>query len=41
MDMLLELDKSVGSLVSIIEDNGIANETIIIFTSDNGGLDPR
>ena len=38
MDMLLEMDKSVGSLVAMIEDRGIANETIIIFASDNGGV---
>jgi len=38
MDMLLEMDKVVGSLVSLIEDKGLAEDTIIIFASDNGGL---
>jgi len=38
MDLLLELDKVVGSLVSLVERKGISNETIIIFSSDNGGL---
>lgn len=36
--MLLEMDKVVGSLVSLIENKQIAEDTIIIFTSDNGGL---
>ena len=40
LDMLLEMDKVVGSLVSIIEDKNLAEDTIIIFTSDNGGLSP-
>lgn len=39
MDMLHEMDKAVGSLVTLIEEKGIANDTIIIFASDNGGLD--
>ncbi len=38
MDVLYELDKVVGSFVSTIEDNGLARDTVIIFTSDNGGL---
>ena len=38
LDMLLELDKVVGSLVGMIEDRKLQNDTIIIFTSDNGGL---
>jgi arylsulfatase A-like enzyme len=38
LDMLLELDKVVGSLISIIEQRQATNNTIIIFTSDNGGL---
>lgn len=40
MDLLLELDKVVGSLVSLVESKGLANETIIIFSSDNGGEYP-
>jgi len=38
MDMLYEMDKAVGSLVKIVEDRGLAKNTIIIFTSDNGGI---
>ena len=38
LDMLGAMDKAVGSVVSMIEDKGLTNETIIIFTSDNGGL---
>jgi len=38
MDMLFEMDKAVGSLVNIVEERGLANNTIIIFTSDNGGI---
>lgn len=38
MDLLGEMDKVVGSLVQILEDNGVLNDTIIVFTSDNGGL---
>jgi len=36
--MLFEMDKVVGSLVSMIDKRGIAEDTIIIFTSDNGGV---
>jgi hypothetical protein len=38
LDMLHELDKVVGSLVTEIEDRNMADNTIIVFTSDNGGL---
>jgi arylsulfatase A-like enzyme len=38
LDMLGAMDKAAGSVVSMIEDKGLINETIIIFTSDNGGL---
>lgn len=38
LDMLHEMDKVIGSLVDSIESRGIANETIIIFSSDNGGV---
>lgn len=38
MDLLGEMDKVVGSLVSLIENKNIAEDTIIIFASDNGGL---
>ena len=38
LDMLKELDMIVGSLVSAAESRNLTEETIIIFTSDNGGL---
>jgi len=41
MDMLLEMDKAVGSLVDAIEAKGINSNTVIIFTSDNGGVRPE
>lgn len=39
LDMLLEMDKVVGSIVKHIEKRNIQEETIIIFASDNGGLE--
>ncbi|QQE12339.1 sulfatase-like hydrolase/transferase [Planctomycetota bacterium] len=39
-DMILELDMQVGKLMDKLEDEGIAENTLVIFTSDNGGLDP-
>ena len=38
LDMLHEVDKVVGSLVHILESRNLTEDTIIIFTSDNGGL---
>ena len=38
LDMLYEMDLVVGSMISSIEDRGLMNNTLIIFTSDNGGL---
>jgi arylsulfatase A-like enzyme len=38
LDMLKEMDMVVGSLISALEDRNLAEDTIIIFTSDNGGL---
>jgi len=38
LDLLLEMDKVVGTLVTDIEGRGLADDTIIIFASDNGGL---
>lgn len=38
LDMVGAMDKAVGSIVQIIEDRGLAGNTLIIFTSDNGGL---
>ena len=38
LDMLLEMDHVVGSLLSMIEERNLTKDTIIIFASDNGGL---
>ena len=38
LDVLSELDKVVGSLIEQLEKRNILEDTIIIFTSDNGGL---
>lgn len=36
--MLESMDKSLGDLMDYVEDHGLADNTIILFTSDNGGL---
>ena len=41
LDMLGAMDKAVGSIVAMIENKNLAEETIIIFTSDNGGLNQK
>lgn len=38
MDMIKELDEQVGMLVDELKKQGIYDNTVIIFTSDNGGL---
>lgn len=38
MDLLGEVDKVVGSLVEALAERNQLEDTIIIFTSDNGGL---
>lgn len=38
MDVLKEVDKVVGSLTDHLRDQGVLENTIVIFTSDNGGL---
>jgi arylsulfatase A-like enzyme len=35
--MIAALDDAVGSVLDAVDDAGIADETIVIFTSDNGG----
>lgn len=35
-DAIVQMDWSVGELMKILEKQGIANNTLIIFTSDNG-----
>eukprot|EP00551_Chaetoceros_affinis_P002085 CAMPEP_0203633594 /NCGR_PEP_ID=MMETSP0088-20131115/694_1 /ASSEMBLY_ACC=CAM_ASM_001087 /TAXON_ID=426623 /ORGANISM="Chaetoceros affinis, Strain CCMP159" /LENGTH=398 /DNA_ID=CAMNT_0050486961 /DNA_START=111 /DNA_END=1303 /DNA_ORIENTATION=+ len=38
MDLLGEMDMAVGSVVQHLENRRLLDDTIIIFTSDNGGL---
>lgn len=40
-DVLYELDLQVGKIIGKLEDEGIADNTLIIFTSDNGALWPN
>jgi arylsulfatase len=36
-DMLAEMDSNVGQMLDAVDDLGIRDNTIVIFTSDNGG----
>ena len=35
-DVMAEIDDSVGRIVKALEENGVANNTLVIFSSDNG-----
>jgi arylsulfatase A-like enzyme len=37
-DFVHELDWIVGEVMGALEDQGVADETLVIFTSDNGGM---
>jgi arylsulfatase A-like enzyme len=37
-DYIMELDGSVGNIIEALERNGFTENTIVIFTSDNGGV---
>ncbi|ELP32734.1 sulfatase family protein [Rhodopirellula baltica] len=37
-DSIHELDWIVGEILSCLEDNGLSDNTLVIFTSDNGGM---
>ena len=39
--MVQSMDEAVGRVVGAIDELGLAEETVIIFTSDNGGLELR
>ena len=36
--MIEQMDQSVGRVIEALESNGLADNTVIIFVSDNGGL---
>jgi arylsulfatase A-like enzyme len=36
VDVMMEVDWSVGQIVKALEDNGLTDNTLVIFTSDNG-----
>lgn len=36
--MVENMDASVGSILAAVERNGLSNNTLIVFTSDNGGV---
>ena len=35
-DVMMEVDWSVGEVMKALEDNGVAQNTLLVFTSDNG-----
>lgn len=44
--MITRMDRDIGRLLELLEDNGVANDTLILFSSDNGphsegGHDPK
>lgn len=39
--MVSDLDRYVGRIMSILEEKGIADRTLVIFTSDNGPTHPQ
>lgn len=38
--MLAAMDEAVGEIVQAIDDNGLMEQTLFIFSSDNGGFQP-
>ncbi len=36
--MIATLDANIGRLLAVLDETGVADNTIVIFTSDNGGL---
>ncbi len=39
--MVQSLDESIGRITQYLEENGLMDNTLIILTGDNGGLDPN
>jgi arylsulfatase A-like enzyme len=37
-DFIQELDDSIGRILEVLDRNGLASDTLVIFTSDNGGV---
>lgn len=37
-DWIHELDQSVGRILTALDNMGVSNDTLVIFTSDNGGV---
>ncbi len=37
-DFIQELDWMVGEVLTCLEENGLSDDTLVIFTSDNGGM---
>jgi len=35
-DVIMEIDWSVGQIIQVLKDNGLEEDTMVIFTSDNG-----
>jgi arylsulfatase A-like enzyme len=35
-DLMLEIDDSIGEVMTALERNGLTDNTLVIFTSDNG-----
>lgn len=38
--MLAAMDEAIGQILQAIDDNGLRKETLIVFHSDNGGVNP-
>lgn len=39
--MMTSLDESVGRVLAALDERGLATNTVVVFASDNGGLDRR
>lgn len=40
-DALFELDSTVGNILAALEETGVINNTLILFTADNGRVSVR
>ncbi|NND16627.1 MAG: sulfatase [Eudoraea sp.] len=39
--MVKSLDSSVGSILNVLEETGLEDNTLVVFMSDNGGIDTK